>query len=100
MKLLIHPKQESLTSPIQHAAMSLPHIWISCFPMLKTYVIKYSKWTVIDWCKFRVEGEPATYIWPSVPTEGINKWSYTQVIKVVDHTKPVITKNNEGKIFR
>ncbi|MBP6237069.1 MAG: T9SS type A sorting domain-containing protein [Saprospiraceae bacterium] len=71
------------------------------FPNVEGVCYKiFRKWTVIDWCKFRVEGEPATYIWPSVPTEGINKWSYTQVIKVVDHTKPVITKNNEGKIFQ
>jgi len=58
------------------------------------------RWTVIDWCKFRSEGDPVTYRWPNEPTEGVNKWSTIQIIKVTDDTKPVITEINANRIFQ
>ena len=58
------------------------------------------KWTVVDWCKFRTEGDPITYRWPSSPVEGINQWTYTQLIKVVDTTKPVLTMTNMGRTYQ
>ncbi len=54
-----------------------------CFKILR-------KWTVIDWCKFAPNRDPQGYLYPGIPTEGINSWSYIQVIKVVDVENPVI----------
>ena len=58
------------------------------------------KWTVIDWCKFRSEADAVTHRWPSNPTEGVNQWTHTQMIKVVDRTKPVISMINVGITFQ
>ncbi|MEZ4910761.1 MAG: cohesin domain-containing protein [Saprospiraceae bacterium] len=59
------------------------------------------KWTVIDWCKFRDNNDPTTYIWPSIPTEDVNMWTDIQVIKVVDEDKPVIqtTSKADTQVF-
>jgi hypothetical protein len=47
----------------------------ACFKILRT-------WTVIDWCQY----DPSLH-----PTNG--RWSYLQIIKVRDLSKPVITVN-------
>lgn len=57
------------------------------------------KWTVVDWCKFRSEGDTITYRWPGVVTEGVNQWTYTQIINVIDKTKPEVTVSNAGREF-
>lgn len=54
------------------------------------------KWTVIDWCKFAPNRDLQGAVYPGVPTEGVNSWTYIQVIKVVDNAKPVITNNSKG----
>lgn len=57
------------------------------------------KWTVVDWCKFRTEGDTITYRWPSTLVEGVNQWTHTQYILVFDKTKPEVTTNNANKEF-
>jgi hypothetical protein len=58
------------------------------------------KWTVIDWCKFAPNtypnpNNPANVLtYPSVPTLGVNMWTYTQTIKV-NNTKDPIIKPSE-----
>lgn len=39
-----------------------------------------NRFTVIDWCIYDING-----------TSNVGKWTYTQVIKVIDNTAPVIT---------
>ena len=45
----------------------------ACYKVLRT-------WTVVDWCQYN----------PFTP--GVGQWSYTQVIKILNNTVPVITK--------
>lgn len=54
-----------------------------CFKILR-------RWTVIDWCKFAPNRNPNGALYPNIPTEGVNMWSYTQIIKVTETDKPVI----------
>ncbi len=54
------------------------------------------KWTVIDWCKFRVDSDPSTFLWPSIPTLGVNMWTDIQVIKVVDTEAPEIQTTSKA----
>ncbi|MBK8517398.1 MAG: T9SS type A sorting domain-containing protein [Saprospiraceae bacterium] len=54
-----------------------------CFKILR-------KWTVIDWCKFSPNKDPNGSTYPSTPIQGINMWSYVQIIKVSEDQKPVI----------
>jgi len=54
-----------------------------CFKILR-------KWTVIDWCKFAPNRNTAGNQYPGIPTEGVNMWTYTQIIKVSENVKPVI----------
>lgn len=49
------------------------------------------RWTVIDWCKFAPNRTPNGALYPAVPTIGVNTWTYTQIIKVNNLDKPVIT---------
>lgn len=54
------------------------------------------KWTVIDWCKFAPNKDINGNTYPAAPTDGINSWTFTQVIKVTDNDKPVIITNSKG----
>ncbi len=54
-----------------------------CFKILR-------KWTVIDWCKFAPNRDPNGNLYPTVPTNNVNSWTYTQVIKVSEKVAPVI----------
>lgn len=60
-----------------------------CFKILR-------KWTVIDWCKFAPNTDNQGYPYPSVPTTGVNMWSFTQIIKVTENVKPVIANNSKA----
>ncbi len=51
------------------------------------------KWTVIDWCKFAPNRDRNGALYPAAQVEGINSWSFTQVIKVSENEKPVIANN-------
>lgn len=67
------------------------------FPFVEGVCYKIlRKWTVIDWCKFRVDNDPSTFQWPTVPTNGINQWQYTQIIKVNETQKPVIQTTSKA----
>jgi large repetitive protein len=61
---------------------------------------------VIDWCKFAPNTYPnpnnpsSVLTYPSVPTLGVNMWTYTQTIKVNNTKKPKIkTSDNPNKII-
>lgn len=54
------------------------------------------KWTVIDWCKFAPNRDPNGGLYPSATVEGVNTWTYTQTIKVLDTEKPVINTTSKG----
>lgn len=54
-----------------------------CFKILR-------KWTVIDWCKFGPSRNPQGQTYPTVPTVGVNTWTYTQTIKVSENQAPVL----------
>ncbi|MCZ2100684.1 MAG: T9SS type A sorting domain-containing protein [Chitinophagales bacterium] len=54
------------------------------------------KWTIIDWCKFAPNRDVNGGLYPSAPVEGVNTWTYTQVIKVTENEKPVITNNSKS----
>ncbi|MBC7885312.1 MAG: T9SS type A sorting domain-containing protein, partial [Saprospiraceae bacterium] len=62
------------------------------FPFVEGVCYKIlRKWTVIDWCKFAPNRDVNGNLYPGVPTQGINMWQYTQIIKVTDHVKPVLS---------
>ncbi|MGB4960523.1 MAG: hypothetical protein WBO36_13670, partial [Saprospiraceae bacterium] len=72
------------------------------FPFVDSVCYKIlRKWTVIDWCKFAPNRDPSGTLYPNVPTTNVNTWSYTQVIKVEDTSKPEFTTNplNDNKVF-
>jgi hypothetical protein len=60
-----------------------------CFKILR-------KWTVIDWCKFAPNLKPNGEVYPTVPTSGINMWSYIQIIKVSETDKPKIAVTSKA----
>ncbi|MBK9736127.1 MAG: T9SS type A sorting domain-containing protein [Saprospiraceae bacterium] len=60
-----------------------------CFKILR-------KWTVIDWCKFSPSRDPNGNLYPAVPTLNINMWQFTQIIKVSETVKPVITNTSKA----
>ena len=67
------------------------------FPFVEGVCYKIlRKWTVIDWCKFRVDNDPATFQWPAVPTLNVNMWQYTQIIKINETEKPVIQTTSKA----
>lgn len=67
------------------------------FPFVEGVCYKIlRKWTVIDWCKFRVDNDPSTFQWPAVPTLNINMWQYTQIIKINETDKPVIQTTSKA----
>lgn len=51
------------------------------------------KWTVIDWCKFAPNRDTYGELYPAAPVNGINSWVFTQVIKISEYEKPIITIN-------
>lgn len=54
-----------------------------CFKILR-------KWTVIDWCKFSPNTDIYGFVYPNVPDEGVNMWTFTQTIAVSEKEAPVI----------
>jgi len=71
------------------------------FPMVENVCFKIlRKWTVVDWCKFRVDSDPATFGYPYVLVEGVNSWTYIQTIKVKDESKPTITTDFSNRTFQ
>lgn len=53
------------------------------------------RWTVIDWCKFAPNRNANGALYPSVPTIGVNTWTYTQVIKINNLDNPVIANRTD-----
>ena len=60
-----------------------------CFKILR-------KWTVIDWCKFAPNRDPSGNLYPTSPTNLVNSWTFTQVIKVSENDKPVIANTTKA----
>lgn len=60
-----------------------------CFKILR-------RWTVIDWCKFSPNTNTNGSLYPAVPVEGVNTWTYIQTIKVDDKDAPVIANTSKA----
>jgi hypothetical protein len=51
---------------------------------------------VIDWCKFAPNTNTNGTLYPAIPQEGVNTWTYIQTIKVDDQDAPVIATTSKS----